>query len=111
MFCAIVLSAFSASVSFAQARAYSTEPSLSPDRKGRRWKLDHLTMTLRELSGSPTRMKITANDGANIERNPRPVDIEVMRPIGETLRDRDSQLDVAIRELLKQPSTSRSTPK
>ena len=48
------------------------------------------------------RMKITANDGTDMERNPRPVDIEVTRPIGETLTDRDSQLDVAVRELLKQ---------
>ena len=55
------------------------------------------------------RMKITANDGTNMERNPRPVDIEVTRPIGETLTDRDSQLDVAVRELLKQLGTSRST--
>ncbi|HKU76318.1 MAG TPA: S41 family peptidase [Pyrinomonadaceae bacterium] len=55
------------------------------------------------------RMKITANDGTNMERNPRPVDIEVTRPIGETLTDRDSQLDVAVRELLKQLGPSRST--
>ncbi|HEV8427113.1 MAG TPA: LpqB family beta-propeller domain-containing protein [Pyrinomonadaceae bacterium] len=55
------------------------------------------------------RMKITANDGANMERNPRPVDIEVTRPIGETLTDRDSQLDVAVRELLKQLGAARST--
>jgi tricorn protease len=55
------------------------------------------------------RMKITANDGTNMERNPRPVDIEVTRPIGETLTDRDSQLDAAVRELLKQLGTSRST--
>ena len=55
------------------------------------------------------RMKITANDGTNMERNPRPVDIEVTRPIGETLTDRDSQLDVAVRELLKQLGTPRST--
>jgi len=55
------------------------------------------------------RMKITAHDGTNMERNPRPVDIEVSRPIGETLTDRDSQLDVAVRELLKQLSTPRST--
>jgi len=48
------------------------------------------------------RMKITANDGTDMERNPRPVDFEVTRPIGETLTDRDSQLDVAVRELLKQ---------
>jgi len=55
------------------------------------------------------RMKITANDGTNMERNPRPVDIEATRPIGETLTDRDSQLDVAVRELLKQLSSTRST--
>src|SRR5215213_6888221 len=55
------------------------------------------------------RMKITANDGTNMERNPRPVDIEVTRPIGETLTDRDSQLDVAVRELLKQLGAPRST--
>ena len=48
------------------------------------------------------RMKITANDGTDMERNPRPVDVEVTRPIGETLTGRDSQLDVAVRELLKQ---------
>jgi len=44
-----------------------------------------------------------------MERNPRPVDIEVTRPIGETLTDRDSQLDAAVRELLKQLSAPRST--
>jgi C-terminal processing protease CtpA/Prc len=55
------------------------------------------------------RMKITANDGTNMERNPRPVDVEVSRPIGETLTDRDSQLDAAVRELLKQLNNPRST--
>lgn len=55
------------------------------------------------------RMKVTANDGTVMERNPRPVDIEVTRPIGETLTSRDSQLDVAVRELLKQIGASRST--
>ncbi len=55
------------------------------------------------------RMKITANDGTVMERNPRPVDIEVTRPIGETLTTKDSQLDVAVRELLKQLGASRST--
>lgn len=55
------------------------------------------------------RMKVMANDGTVMERNPRPVDIEVTRPIGETLTTRDSQLDVAVRELLKQLGASRST--
>lgn len=44
-----------------------------------------------------------------MERNPRPVDIEVTRPIGETLTDRDSQLDVTVRELLKQLGGARTT--
>ena len=55
------------------------------------------------------RMKITGNDGANMELNPRPVDLEVTRPIGETLTTRDSQLDAAVRELSKQLGSSRST--
>jgi C-terminal processing protease CtpA/Prc len=55
------------------------------------------------------RMRITSNDGKDMERNPRPVDVEVTRPIGETLTGRDSQLDAAVRELLKQLGTSRAT--
>jgi C-terminal processing protease CtpA/Prc len=55
------------------------------------------------------RMKVMANDGTVMERNPRPVDIEVTRPIGETLTTKDSQLDVAVRELLKKLGASRST--
>jgi tricorn protease len=51
------------------------------------------------------RVKITANDGTNMERHPRPVDIEITRPIGETLTGRDSQLDAAVRELLNQLSS------
>lgn len=48
------------------------------------------------------RVKITANDGANMELNPRPVDVPVSRPVGETYTQRDSQLETAVRELLKQ---------
>ena len=48
------------------------------------------------------RMKVTAADGTVMERHPRPVDVEVTRPIGETLTGKDSQLDAAVRELLKQ---------
>jgi Tol biopolymer transport system component/C-terminal processing protease CtpA/Prc len=54
------------------------------------------------------RMKITANDGANMELNPRPVDVQVSRPIGETYTERDSQLETAVRELLKQLDSSRA---
>jgi hypothetical protein len=54
-------------------------------------------------------MKITANDGTDMERNPRPVDVEVTRPIGETLTGKDSQLDAAVKELLKQLGPARSS--
>jgi hypothetical protein len=37
-----------------------------------------------------------------MELNPRPVDIPVTRPIGESLTAKDSQLDTAVRELLRQ---------
>ncbi|MBC7947545.1 MAG: PD40 domain-containing protein [Chitinophagaceae bacterium] len=45
-------------------------------------------------------IKITDNDGKNMELAPRPVDIPVSNPLGE--KDKDSQLDVAVRELLKE---------
>jgi tricorn protease len=48
------------------------------------------------------RMKIEDSNGKNMELVPRPVDIPVSRPIGETYTDKDSQLDTAVRELLKQ---------
>jgi tricorn protease len=48
------------------------------------------------------RQLITGNDGKDMELNPRPVDVPVTRPIGESLTGKDSQLDVAVRELLAQ---------
>jgi len=47
------------------------------------------------------RMKVVGADGKNMELNPRPVDIPVTRPVGETKTGKDSQLDKAIEELLK----------
>jgi tricorn protease len=60
------------------------------------------------IDGSSLRMpgtKITSNDGADMELNPRPVDVPVTRPIGESLTGQDSQLETAVRELLKQLGT------
>ena len=37
-----------------------------------------------------------------MELNPRPVDVPATRPVGETLSDKDTQLDAAVRELLGQ---------
>ena len=46
--------------------------------------------------------RITTNDGKTMELVPRPVDVPVTRPIGETYTGKDSQLDTAVKELLKQ---------
>ena len=57
------------------------------------------------IDGSNLRLpydRITANDGTLMEMNPRPVDIPVSKPIGESLTGRDSQLEAAVNELLKQ---------
>ncbi|HYN06367.1 MAG TPA: S41 family peptidase [Vicinamibacterales bacterium] len=57
------------------------------------------------VDGTAIRMpgtRITSNDGKTMELNPRPVDVPVTRPIGETTTGKDSQLETAVRELLKQ---------
>ncbi len=46
------------------------------------------------------RQRITDIRGNNMELSPRPVDIAVSRPIGETYTGRDSQLDAAVKSLL-----------
>jgi tricorn protease len=58
------------------------------------------------IDGSSLRLpgtRVTTADGASMEMNPRPVDILVDKPVGES--GRDSQLDAASRELLKQLGT------
>ncbi len=64
------------------------------------------------VDGSTMRMpgvRITTVDGTTMELHPRPVDIPVTRPIGESLIGKDSQLDTAVRELLKQLGTRSSS--
>jgi tricorn protease len=61
------------------------------------------TTNLSLLDGTIFRIpfiRIETADGVNMERNPRPVDVPVERPIGESYTDKDSQLDAAVRELL-----------
>jgi Tol biopolymer transport system component/C-terminal processing protease CtpA/Prc len=61
------------------------------------------------VDGSSMRMpgtRITTADGTNMELNPRPVDLPVTRPVGESLLGKDSQLETAVRELLRQLGTS-----
>ena len=68
------------------------------------------------IDGSTLRMpsvKIFASDGTPMEMHPRPVDIPVTRPVGESYTGKDVQLDTAVAELLKQigPARDRSTPR
>jgi tricorn protease len=46
------------------------------------------------------RARIRAADGEVMELNPRPVDVEVDRPLGESYTGRDAQLDAAVEVLL-----------
>ena len=71
------------------------------------------TSAMELIDGSTMRMPstlITGADGKNMENNPRPVDVPVTRPIGESYTGRDSQLDAAVRELLSSIS-GRATEK
>ena len=46
------------------------------------------------------RQRILGSDGKDMELHPRAVDVQVTRPIGETLTGKDSQLDAAVKELM-----------
>ncbi|MBI3210272.1 MAG: PD40 domain-containing protein [Candidatus Solibacter usitatus] len=62
------------------------------------------------IDGSSLRMprtKVFDNDGVLMEMHPRPVDVPVQRPVGESYSGKDSQLDAAVRELLQQLEASR----
>jgi tricorn protease len=56
------------------------------------------------------RMRITDSEGKNMELAPRPVDIAAVRQLGEAAAGKDTQLDVAVRELLAQLGTSNRPP-
>ena len=63
------------------------------------------TSSAQLLDGSSIRLpfsRITDHEGKDMELHPRPVDVPVSRPIGETYTGKDSQLDTAVKELLGQ---------
>jgi C-terminal processing protease CtpA/Prc len=63
------------------------------------------TWNTRLMDGTVLRLpraRITDRHGAPMEMHPRPVDMEVKRPTGESYGPRDSQLDKAIEVLLAQ---------
>jgi len=65
------------------------------------------------IDGSTLRLprtKVFDNDGVLMEMHPRPVDVPVERPIGESYSGKDVQLETAVRELLQQTESSRPRP-
>lgn len=63
------------------------------------------TWNLGLIDGTTLRMprqRIRGADGKDMEMNPRPVDVTVVRPIGEAYSGKDSQLDAAVKQLLSQ---------
>ena len=62
------------------------------------------TWNTRLVDGSTLRlprMRVKAADGGDMEGVPRKVDVEVSRPLGEWLLGKDSQLDEAVRALIR----------
>ncbi len=55
-------------------------------------------------------IKVTGSDGKVMELNPRPVDIPVLRPVGESYTGKDVELDTAVAELLKQIGNRSGNP-
>jgi tricorn protease len=55
------------------------------------------------IDGSSVRtpfIRIQTANGEDMEGHPRPVDVEVERPLGETLTGQDAQLEAAVKVLL-----------
>ena len=68
------------------------------------------TWNLNLFDGSTLRLPRTAIadlNGQIMERNPRPVDVPVERPMGEGSTAKDSQIERAVAELLRQVNTTR----
>jgi Tol biopolymer transport system component/C-terminal processing protease CtpA/Prc len=62
------------------------------------------------LDGTSVRLpstRITDAEGKDMEMHPRPVDVMVVRPVGESYSGKDSQLDSAVKVLLGQLSATR----
>lgn len=63
------------------------------------------TWNVQLLDGTGLRLprtRVTTAKGEDMEMHPRPVDIPVERPIGESYTGRDTQLDTAVKALLEQ---------
>ncbi len=62
------------------------------------------------IDGSSMRLpfiRVTDHEGKNMELNPRKVDLFVTRPLGESVLNKDSQLDAAVKTLIDQLGASK----
>ena len=65
------------------------------------------------IDGSTVRVpstRIQDSAGRDLEMNPRPVDVVVERPLGESLSGDDAQLETAVRILLGQVGGNSARP-
>jgi Tol biopolymer transport system component/C-terminal processing protease CtpA/Prc len=72
------------------------------------------TSNVNLIDGSSLRLpttKVMTLSGENMELVPRPVDVPVERPVGESYTGKDSQLDTAVKELLAQIGEQRPAVK
>jgi Tol biopolymer transport system component/C-terminal processing protease CtpA/Prc len=66
------------------------------------------TSNVNLIDGSSLRIPSTVirgSDGKVMEMNPRQVDVLIERPVGESYTGKDSQLDAAVKELMKKTNT------
>lgn len=65
------------------------------------------------IDGSGMRLpfiRVQAHDGGEMEMHPRAVDVRHVRPLGESYQGVDSQLDLAVKELLTQIGSKPGAP-
>ena len=73
------------------------------------------TSNVNLVDGTSVRLpfiRVLTAEGEPMEMHPRPVDVSITRPVGESYSGKDSQLDAAVRELLSQiggPTSKAST--
>lgn len=65
------------------------------------------------IDGSVVRLPfitVTTKEGKPMEMHPRPVDVHIAEPLGESYHDKDSRLAAAVKVLLKQLRNTKSQP-
>lgn len=72
------------------------------------------TSNVNLVDGTSVRLpfiRVLTAEGEPMEMHPRPVDVQVTRPVGESYTGKDSELDAAVRELLAQIGSGKGATK